>query len=62
VKKLGLSTCDLGCELIVSIAAFEHVSTNSTCTGCTNEVEGRRFKVNLVCFPLEGVDVILGMD
>jgi len=26
------------------------------------EVEGRRFKVNLVCLPLEGLDVILGMD
>jgi len=26
------------------------------------EVEGRRFKVNLVCLPLEGLDVILGMN
>ena len=26
------------------------------------EVAGRRFKVNLVCLPLEGLDVILGMD
>ena len=26
------------------------------------EVEGKRFKVNLVCLPLEGLDVILGMD
>jgi len=26
------------------------------------EVEGRRFKVNLVCLPLEGLEVILGMD
>jgi len=26
------------------------------------EVTGRRFKVNLVCLPLEGLDVILGMD
>jgi len=26
------------------------------------EVAGRRFKVNLVCLPMEGLDVILGMD
>jgi len=26
------------------------------------EVAGRRFKVNLVCLPLEGLNVILGMD
>jgi len=26
------------------------------------DVAGRRFKVNLVCLPLEGLDVILGMD
>jgi len=26
------------------------------------EVAGRRFKVNLICLPMEGLDVILGMD
>ena len=31
VKKLGLSTRDLGCELIVSTPAFGQVSTNYTC-------------------------------
>jgi len=25
------------------------------------EVAGRRFKVNLICLPMEGLDVILGM-
>jgi len=25
-------------------------------------VAGRRFKVNLICLPMEGLDVILGMD
>ncbi|XP_027905882.1 uncharacterized protein LOC114165462 [Vigna unguiculata] len=41
VKKLGLSTYDLGCELIVSKPASGQVSTNSTCVGCSMEVEGR---------------------
>ena len=62
VKKLGLSTRDLGCELVVSTPASGQVSTNLACVGCLMEVEGRRFKVNLVCFPLEGLEVILGMD
>jgi len=62
VKKLGLSTRDLGCELIVSTPASGQVSTNYACVGCSNEVEGRRFKVNLVYMSLEGLDVILGMD
>jgi len=26
------------------------------------EVAGRRFKVNLIYLPMEGLDVILGMD
>jgi len=62
VKKLGLSTRDLGCELIVWTPASGQVSTNSAYVGCSLEVEGRRFKVNLICLPLEGLEVILGMD
>jgi len=26
------------------------------------EVASRKFKVNLICLPMEGLDVILGMD
>ncbi|XP_027916001.1 uncharacterized protein LOC114175442 [Vigna unguiculata] len=70
VERLGLSTRDLGCELMVSTPASGQVSTNLACVGCLMEVEGRclmevegrRFKVNLVCLPLEGLEVILGMD
>ena len=62
VEKLGLSTRDLGCELIVSTPASRQVSTNLAYVRCLMEVEGRRFKVNLVCLPLEGLEVILGMD
>jgi len=40
VKKLGLSTRDLGCELILSTPAFGQVSTNLACVGCSMEVEG----------------------
>ena len=55
-------TRDLGCELLVSTPSSGQVATSSVCVGCSMEVASRRFKVNLVCLPLEGLDVILGMD
>jgi len=61
-EKLGLSVNDLGCELVVSTPTSGYVSTNSVCVGCPIEVVGRKFKVNLVCLPLKGFNVILGMD
>ncbi|XP_027905793.1 uncharacterized protein LOC114165346 [Vigna unguiculata] len=62
MERLGLSPRDLGCKLMVSTPASGQVSTNLACVGCLMEVEGRHFKVNLVCLPLEGLEVILGMD
>jgi len=62
VSKLGLVVRDLGCELTISTPASGQVSTNSVCARCSIEVARRRFKVNLICLPLEGLDVILGMD
>ena len=53
---------ELGCELIVATPSSGEVSTSSGCVGCPMEVAGRRFKVNLICLPIEGLDVILGMD
>jgi len=53
---------DLDCELLVSTPSSGQVATSSVCIGCMIEVAGCRFKVNLVCLPLEGLDVILGMD
>ena len=61
VRRLGLVMQELGCELIVATSDGE-VSTTSVCVGCLMEVAGRRFKVNLICLPIEGLDVILGMD
>ena len=62
VGRLNLEKRDLGCELLVSTPSSGQVATSSVCVGCVMEVAGRRFKVNLVCLPLEGLDVILGMD
>ncbi|XP_027903585.1 uncharacterized protein LOC114163474 [Vigna unguiculata] len=62
VRRLNLVARDLGCELLVSTPSSGQVATSSVYVGCSVEVAGHRFKVNLVCLPLEGLDVILGMD
>ena len=62
VGRLSLEKPDLGCELLVSTPSSGQVATSSVCVGCSMEVASRRFKVNLVCLPLEGLDVILGME
>jgi len=46
----------------VSTPASGLVRTSSLCARLLVEVEGRRYKVNLICLPLQGLEVILGMD
>jgi len=62
VAKLSLEKRDLDYELLVSTSSSGQVATSSVCVGCLIEVAGHRFKMNLVCLPLEGLDVILGME
>jgi len=62
VKKLGLPVFELQCELVVSTPASGLVRTSSLCVRCLVEVEGRRYKVNLIFLPLQELEVILGMD
>jgi len=52
VKRLGLPVCELQCKLAVSTPASGLVTTSSLCARCPVEVEGRRYKVNLICLPL----------
>ena len=62
VERLGLPVCELQCELAVSTPTSGLVSTSSLCARCPVEVEGRRYKVNLIYLPLQELEVILGMD
>jgi len=62
VKRLGLPMCELQCELAVSTPASGLVRTSSLCVRCPVEVEGHRYKVNLICLPLQELEVILGMN
>ena len=62
VKKLGLSVCKLQCELVVSTPTSGLVRTSSLCARCPVVVERRKYRVNLICLPLQELEVILGMD
>jgi len=44
------------------MAPAELVRTSSLCARLPVEVEGRMYKVNLICLPLQKLEVILGMD
>ncbi|XP_027903664.1 uncharacterized protein LOC114163558 [Vigna unguiculata] len=62
VEHLGMSVCELQFELVVSTPASGLVRTSSLCVRLSVEVEGRRYKLNLICLPLQELEVILGMD
>ncbi|XP_047181855.1 uncharacterized protein LOC124848259 [Vigna umbellata] len=62
MERLGLVVKELQCDLVVSTPAAGLVRTYNVCSRCAIEVEGCRFRVNLICLPLQGLDVILGMD
>jgi len=46
----------------VSIPASGLVRTSSLCARCSVEVEGRKYKVNMICLPLIELELMLGMD
>ncbi|XP_047162606.1 uncharacterized protein LOC124832451 [Vigna umbellata] len=62
VEKLGLAECEMQFDLVVSTPAAGEVRTSTVCVKCPIEVEGRNYKVNLICLPLKDLEVILGMD
>ncbi|XP_047167498.1 uncharacterized protein LOC124836393 [Vigna umbellata] len=62
VEKLGLAESEMQFDLVVSTLAAGEVRTSTVCVRCPIEVEGRRYKVNLICLPLKELEVILGMD
>jgi len=60
--KIGLLVIELHFELLVSTPVSRTVLTSVVCAECTIGVEGHRFKINLICLPLYGLNAILGMD
>ena len=47
---------------MVSTPASGLVKMSPLCARCTMEVKVHKYKVNLICLPLQGLEVIFGMD
>ncbi|XP_017415171.1 uncharacterized protein LOC108326280 [Vigna angularis] len=62
VEKLGLTKHEMQFDLVVSTPAAGEVRTSTVCIRCPIEVEGRRFKVNLICLPLQGLERLVFSD
>ncbi|XP_017428775.2 uncharacterized protein LOC108336836 [Vigna angularis] len=62
IQELNLPVKELQYDLIVSTLASKLIKTSRMCPQCPIVVEGRRFKVHLISLPLQGLDVILGID
>jgi len=58
MMRLRLVLRKLGCELIVVTPTSSEVSTTTICVGCPMDMAGRRFKVNLICFPRKGDELL----
>ncbi|XP_047180586.1 uncharacterized protein LOC124847194 [Vigna umbellata] len=62
LKDFILPVSNLRYELVVSTPTSGQISTSSVCVRCSIVVTERKFKVNLIFLPLQGLDVILRMD
>jgi len=61
-SKLGLDVSSMNGEMVVETPAKGSVTTSLVCLKCPLSMFGRDFEVDLVCLPLSGMDVILGMN
>ncbi|XP_058753893.1 uncharacterized protein LOC131627083 [Vicia villosa] len=62
VEKLGLVLSSMNGEMVVEVPAKGFVTTPLVCLKCSLSIFDRDFAVDLVCLPLSGLDVILGMN
>ena len=60
--KLNIALSSLGREMVIDTPAMGSVTTSLVCAKCPLSVFGRDFLVDLIYLPLDGLDVILGMD
>ncbi|XP_050902224.1 uncharacterized protein LOC127112107, partial [Lathyrus oleraceus] len=61
-RRLGLKLSALDGELIVETPAKGSTTTSLVCLSCPLSIFDKDFYVDLVCLPLDGMDVILGMN
>jgi len=61
-SKLGLIMSSMNGEMVDETLAKGSVTTSLVCLKCHLSMFGRDFAVDLVCLPLSGMDVMLGMN
>ncbi|XP_050890569.1 uncharacterized protein LOC127095973 [Lathyrus oleraceus] len=61
-KRLNLILSDMRRSMVIDTPAMGSVSTSYVCLNCPLSIFGRDFGIDLVCLPLEQLDVILGMN
>ncbi|XP_058782496.1 uncharacterized protein LOC131656981, partial [Vicia villosa] len=61
-KRLNLEISDIHGSMIIDTPASGSVTTSFACLNCPIDIFGREFGMDLVCLPLEQLDVILGMN
>lgn len=60
--KLGLAMSNINGEMVVETPAKGSVTTSLVCLRCPLSLFDRDFEMDLVCLPLSGMNVILGMN
>ena len=62
VKRLNLELSDMHGNMIIDTPVMGSVFTSVACLNCPFSIFSRDFRMNLVCLPLDQLDVILGMN
>nr|GEU88369.1 hypothetical protein [Tanacetum cinerariifolium] len=62
ISLLGIEPSDLGFSYEIEIASRQLVEIDKVIKGCTLEIEGLVFDINLIPFRSSSFDVIVGMD
>ncbi|XP_058752730.1 uncharacterized protein LOC131625913 [Vicia villosa] len=62
VEILGIVLSSMNREMVVDLPAKGSMATFLVCLNCPLSIFDKDFAVDLICFPLSGLDVILGMN
>ncbi|XP_050916802.1 uncharacterized protein LOC127131974 [Lathyrus oleraceus] len=61
VKRLGLVVFSMSGEMVIETPSKGSLTTTSVCFNCPMIIFDKDFGIDLICLPLDNLDVILGM-
>lgn len=62
VRKVGLVLSTLNSGLIIDTSTNGSVTTSLVCMNCPLSIYGKEFGIDIICLPLEDINVIMGMN